>query len=284
MARRVAITSLLEKYTGDADEVWGVNCAYQIQDRLDRIYFFDRPDLICPSFVEDVRMLDVDVFAVRHYNEIPRSKPYPVDDVVAEFGGVSFVCTVAWMIAHAIYEKVDSIDIAGMYSLRNSHDYLSHKANLDFWLGVALGRGIHLKMCGDTGLLKPYAWQPGRYGFIRQKNEVPSMQVLAAAHRAIDIMPIQFYDPHTLDEDELVILRKTAKTAMLRTILEEAQVSLGCENESTDTDNDRSEIGKSEVPWKTHVSNSRSSANGKSDTGGVKLESVGRKSSCVEHE
>ena len=69
MARRVAITSLLEKYTGDADEVWGVNCAYQIQDRLDRIYFFDRPDLICPSFVEDVRMLDVDVFAVRHYND-----------------------------------------------------------------------------------------------------------------------------------------------------------------------------------------------------------------------
>jgi hypothetical protein len=83
--------------------------------------------------------------------------PYPLEEVKREFSsfrfkGDYFSCGVSYAIALAIYQGATRIDLWGMF-LTNKGEYAYQKPSIEFWIGVAIGRGIEVKIHGRSHLL-----------------------------------------------------------------------------------------------------------------------------------
>src|SRR3990167_2163638 len=94
------------------------------------------------------------------YAEIPKSEAFPIHEVVKEFGIPYFSNTICYMIAYALLKGVKEIDIFGV-NQAGSHEYAEEKGSVEYWIGVAVGRGVKVTINGkDSGLLR----YKGRYG------------------------------------------------------------------------------------------------------------------------
>jgi len=154
-------------------EIWGMNDLYKFINKYDRwfeIHGKDRDGYInktkpgrtpweqvkttlaamqCPVYLQEVNP------------EIPNSVQYPLEEIVAEFGQYFqnsedaryFTNTVAYMIALAIYEKYDVIHVYGV-DMAVHTEYESQRPSCEFWLGVAIGRGIKVHIPVEADLLK----------------------------------------------------------------------------------------------------------------------------------
>lgn len=92
------------------------------------------------------------VYMQERYPEIPASVRYPVERVLTEFPRYCS-STVAWMIALAITEGVHTIGVWGIH-FQSGSEYAEQRAGAEFWLGVALGRGIQIKIPERCPILK----------------------------------------------------------------------------------------------------------------------------------
>ena len=72
---------------------------------------------------------------------------YPIDEIVEFFGVDYFSNTVDYAIALAIYMEYKEIDIYGIDMIHGS-EYQDQKPGVDFWCGVAIGKGIKVKVHG----------------------------------------------------------------------------------------------------------------------------------------
>jgi len=156
----------------EGDEIWTVNSAFMAptnQKGVDRVYFMDPLVSLVkryPSFVEEINKLECPVYAQRAYPEIPTSRPLPIADMIACLSGVRyFTSTLAYMIAHAIFERADRIILHRITSSADSVEYYHQKPCHDFWCGVALGLGIVVRTSDDSLLMKPHPWGPPLYGY-----------------------------------------------------------------------------------------------------------------------
>ena len=94
-----------------------------------------------------------------------RSENYPIHEVPALAPHANYLGgTFSYMVAHAVLEKVDKISFHWMAKgvLRSKHEPRDAQSSLDYWLGLAEGRGIEVD-CGDLWLLR--SWWGGRYGY-----------------------------------------------------------------------------------------------------------------------
>jgi hypothetical protein len=176
-------------------EYWVVNRAFQHQENPDRVYFFDNISDFHEEWVEELNKLENCRIVTReHYDKIPASEAYPLDDVIKFFGGHQYyVCTVAYMIAHAIYEGVDKISLVGMYHPSDSMEYLHHIPCVNWWTAYAVGsKDVDIEIVGNSMIGKPFPWQPKMYGYIKQRNEVLANQTMSASYRASIGYPICF--------------------------------------------------------------------------------------------
>jgi hypothetical protein len=208
------MVAMLDKFPRDKApdaEFWVVNYSFKHQENPDRVYFFDNPFTtdkqradFHEEWVENLNALEgCRIITRQHYDEIPASEAYPLDDVIRFFGGHQyFTCTIAYMIAHAIYEGVDKISLVGMYHPTDSMEYLHHIACVNWWTAYALGsREVDIEVVGNTMIGKPYPWQPRCYGYMRQRNEILANQTMSAAYRASIGYPICFTDPDNVPFD-----------------------------------------------------------------------------------
>ncbi len=169
--KTVVLVGNYEGYTGPEKDIWGVNRAYVKTPRLSRLYFFDSPALMRhyghEDFMQHAADLDIPVWATKHYEEIPLSKAFPIRAVEEHFGlpESNFTSTIAYMLAHAIYEGYEQIIIHKMLMSPGSLEYYCQKAGLDFWCGIAIGRGIALVKDRQSFLCAPHLWEPGLYGY-----------------------------------------------------------------------------------------------------------------------
>lgn len=85
------------------------------------------------------------------YPEIPTSVRYPKERVLSEFPRY-FSSTVAWMIALALTEGVHTIGLWGVHFASGS-EYAEQRAGAEFWIGVAMGRGVQIKIPEGCPLL-----------------------------------------------------------------------------------------------------------------------------------
>jgi hypothetical protein len=71
-----------------------------------------------------------------------------------------FTNTVSWMIALAIHEGADVIGLWGVDMAHAISEYGEQRPSCEFYLGLAMGRGIEVHVAPESDLLKT----PGQYG------------------------------------------------------------------------------------------------------------------------
>lgn len=104
--------------------------------------------------INRVNEMGVPYLTLRHYEFIPTSEAYPIEAICDHFGIDYFTGGIDYMLAYAIYKRVRKVDIYGVHTTYDD-EYQYQKPSLEFWIGVALGRGIDIKVHGSHSLLKP---------------------------------------------------------------------------------------------------------------------------------
>lgn len=138
--------------------------------------------------------------------EIPSSVTYPKARILAEFPRY-LTSTVAWMIALAITEGVHTIGLWGIH-FESGSEYEEQRAGCEFWLGLAMGRGIQVKLPESCPLLK----QPAElYGY---ESHTPEKYV-----ERLKTFKQEIYTKRTanFDASKLVPLTAADATDLLRT-------------------------------------------------------------------
>jgi len=169
-------------------EIWGLNDLYRFKSdtdvkRWDR--WFEIHTEKCIRIMDTVKLApnagrekqpsaddhlkelgswNVPVYMVRKFAEVPNGVIYPLDEIVKEFGKYFlnsnhvkyFTNSIAYMIALAIYEKFEEIHVYGvdMATSGVDNEYAKQRPSCEFWLGVAIGRGIKIHVPDESDLLK----------------------------------------------------------------------------------------------------------------------------------
>ncbi len=83
---------------------------------------------------------------------IPTSIRYPLEELVDHFQTDYFTNTVTYMLALAIYEGIDAIDLYGV-NMTLGTEYENEKGGVEYWIGRAQGQGIKVKVHGKESEL-----------------------------------------------------------------------------------------------------------------------------------
>jgi hypothetical protein len=104
--------------------------------------------------IDRVNELGVPYLTLKHYDFIPTSRAYPVEEICDHFGVDYFTGGIDYMMAYAIWSRAKSIDVYGVHTDYDD-EYQYQKPSLEFWIGVAVGRMINVVIHGSHSLLKP---------------------------------------------------------------------------------------------------------------------------------
>lgn len=101
------------------------------------------------------------VYLKERLPETPNASVYPLQDVLTAFPDAYFTNSISYMIALALMEGCDEIglwgiDMALTGDLREpaSNEYSLQRPSVEFYLGIACGRGIRVHLPPETTLLK----------------------------------------------------------------------------------------------------------------------------------
>ena len=97
------------------------------------------------------------------------------------------------MFAQAIMEGFDKIIIHGTLVYQNSIEYYFQKSCLDFWYGVAKGRGIKVDMAPSCLIGVPESWCSGLYGYMKVENFSTAITTFSHLIRKLGTIPMNAY-------------------------------------------------------------------------------------------
>jgi hypothetical protein len=75
---------------------------------------------------------------------------------------------------------------------------------VNFWLGVAIARGIKVELTDSSSLLQPFYFQPRMYGYVRMAEPDVTSQVLSSAVQLT--LPFPRHECPTLLSQELTAM------------------------------------------------------------------------------
>lgn len=64
-----------------------------------------------------------------------------------------------WLVAFAIHEGATEINLHGINLIRESGEPISARACLEYWCGVAEGKGIKVNRADDCWIMRNYYWR-----------------------------------------------------------------------------------------------------------------------------
>lgn len=158
-------------------EIWGVNQVYRFIPRMDRNFQIHldwhnekkwAPGTDQTKWITDA---PIPTYMIAHDPTMPNSVTYPLDWVRGMLGleappedpgaGLDyFTSSIAFMMALAIAEGFEEIGIYGI-DLIIGREYFFEKSCVEFYMGIAHGRGIAVHRPENSALL----WQSHRYGY-----------------------------------------------------------------------------------------------------------------------
>jgi hypothetical protein len=106
-----------------------------------------------PYVFERINELKIPLYSTSTYPDVPTSVAYPIDEIRAHFATDLFASTFDYVIAKAIYDGYERIDLYGL-KMSMSEEYAHQLLSANHWIGVAKGRGIEVNVHGDSYLLK----------------------------------------------------------------------------------------------------------------------------------
>jgi len=88
---------------------------------------------------------EVTVFMSEHFDDVPMSRRFPLDEMKEYFKGAEwyFTTTVAYAIAYAIYAGYKRIEVYGV-EMETNTEYGHQRPCVAYWCGVAYGKGIEV--------------------------------------------------------------------------------------------------------------------------------------------
>jgi hypothetical protein len=104
------------------------------------------------KYLKGLAGLDCPVYMQQKNPLVPNSVMYPMQEIVEKFG-TYFTNTISWEIALAISEGFKEIKIYGIDMAVDS-EYTHQRPSVEFFLGIALGRGIKVSIPPNSDLLK----------------------------------------------------------------------------------------------------------------------------------
>jgi len=172
----------LAPYEDPSFDFWGLNAFHRVEPAV--VGFFtawfqihqpgsdeghiDDPDHI--MWLKEVHHFPI--YMVEKFDEYPSSVAYPFDDAVKELGPLDpkgaarpyFTNSVDYMVALAIMQNYKEIRMFGTdFVADGDDDYLKRRQSLEYYCGIARGRGIKVVIPRTCALLKAeyvYGFQP----------------------------------------------------------------------------------------------------------------------------
>jgi len=112
---------------------------------------------------------DMPLYTVRRYPEFPNAILYPLEDIVDFFKLpiAYFTSGPEYAMAWAIKEGFDEMTLYGL-NMSVHEEYHSQKPGMEFWIGIALGRGVKVNLQHEqTSLLKTRSGE--LYGYLMKQ-------------------------------------------------------------------------------------------------------------------
>ena len=137
-------------------ETWGLNMGLMRMKRVDRIFMMDpiedktavkNGEFTVEQIIKKCNDEKIPMVSAYPYPSAETLEPYPIHEIVDGLGSDYFSNTIAYMIAYAIYTGVESIDLWGVNQATHS-EYMYHKGCVEFWIGMAVGMGVNIAVCG----------------------------------------------------------------------------------------------------------------------------------------
>lgn len=74
---------------------------------------------------------------------------YPLEEIIEQFGVDYFADGISYMLAYALYKGATRLDLFGV-NMQTEHEIRTmQKGCVEFWLGMALGMGVEVKIHGE---------------------------------------------------------------------------------------------------------------------------------------
>lgn len=142
-------------------EIWGLNALQPVITRWDRWFelhndWREQERMGRETYLEWLhRDHGRPIYMIAPCSEIPNSVAYPLREIQWTYPHAYFCNSLAYMIALAIHEQVDEIYLYGMNETDRARTERAWR-NIEFWLGIAVGRGIGVWVHPASELLRSY--------------------------------------------------------------------------------------------------------------------------------
>ena len=114
----------------------------------------------------NVKQIQARSAAVENNCDLMTHEIYPLAEIIDRFKSAYFVNSICYMIAYALFlGTYDEIDFYGCYINTQPQDTeipCKNHPGVEHWIGYAMGRGVRVKIHGDSFLLR---CKDGLYGY-----------------------------------------------------------------------------------------------------------------------
>jgi|GEM_PF-2024759 len=156
----------------EGTEIWGSNSIYR-DHYVDRLFFGHdiRSNMLDDDedLVENLNKLEVPVYTIGIFKVLKKSAQIPILEIMEEYSIGFFLNVITYMLATAIIQNPKTIDLYGvdMRPDAGGESYQNEKGSVEFWVGVAIGKGIKIKNTKESFVLKTK--QEGNFPNARKK-------------------------------------------------------------------------------------------------------------------
>lgn len=105
-----------------------------------------------PGYLKWLTRNHIPIYMQERYPEVPASIRYPFETMITEFPQGYMTNQSSYMIALAIMSGATHIAVYGCHYQAKS-EYWSQRGSMEYWLGVAEGRGLHVLIPPSCDLL-----------------------------------------------------------------------------------------------------------------------------------
>ena len=153
-------------------EWWCLNdTAYMSAKRRFEMHSEERINYL-PNYREWLRSLTVPIYMQKRHDDIPMSIKYPLKEIINRFGDHLFTNTICYMVALAIVEEYDELNIFGV-DCHHTEDYRNQRPAIVGLLEHAKGLGIKVIVPEVSSLFK----KQFLYGYERDPEECALLEI-----------------------------------------------------------------------------------------------------------
>jgi|TARA_R100000455_G_C6269155_1_gene124725 hypothetical protein len=196
------------------DEIWGINCIGGIihvdktfmMDPVSRFLDTDAAGTQTNIAREFLSKNEKPIITCQLDERISYLELFPLKEVATELGFCYFNNTVAYAVAYAIWKKVKIICLYGIdYTYKNVNMAESGRACVEFWLAIAVSKGIKIEVAHNSTLLDTNVPDNEKlYGYHRLDD--PLVQTVKDGSLLI-VRQSEFESPEPQDEKPVIFGR-----------------------------------------------------------------------------